>query len=214
MLKTQRKAALIGMSALSLFVLAPLNTQAADHTDPPAVANNTAADITDFYAYHRGTGANQTLVLVMTFAGLQAPVPDQTGTYDPDVLYAFHIDNTGTDNKADLTIYARFGKNRNDEWGVQIINLPGEAGPLVGPVEQTIQGTNSKAFVGLRDDPFFFDLTGYAQTLATNALSFDPTRDSFAGTNVTAIVLEIPMAAALGGGSSLKVWGSTSIANN
>ena len=212
MKKLQSKLTLCCVGLLSALALSP-TVQAADHTDPPAVSVNPAADIADFYAYHRGTGANQTLVTVLTFAGLQAPMAGQTGTYDPNVLYAIHIDNDG-DNKPNTTIYARFGKNRNDQWGLQVINLPGEAGPLVGEVEKTIDGTNSKAFAGLRDDPFFFDLQGFQTTLMTGTLSFDGTRDSFKGTNVTALVLEMPMSAALGAGTSLQVWATTSIANN
>lgn len=213
MKKLQSQLMLCCVGLLSALTLNPMTVQAADHTDPPAVSVNPAADIADFYAYHRGTGANQTLVTVLTFAGLQAPMPGQTGTYDPDVLYAIHIDNDG-DNKPNTTIYARFGKNRDDQWGLQVINLPGEAGPLVGEVEKTIDGTNSKAFAGLRDDPFFFDLSGFQSTVTTKTLAFDPMRDFFAGTNVTAIVLEMPMAAALGAGTSLQVWATTSIANN
>lgn len=213
MKKLQSKLTLCCVGLLSALALSPITVQAADHTDPPAVSVNPAADIADFYAYHRGTGASQTLVTVLTFAGLQAPMAGQTGTYDPNVLYAIHIDNDG-DNKPNTTIYARFGKNRNDQWGIQVINLPGEAGPLVGEVEKTIDGTNSKVFAGLRDDPFFFDLQGFQTTLTTMTLSFDPTRDSFKGTNVTAIVLEMPMSAALGAGTSLQVWATTAIANN
>lgn len=213
MKKLQSKLTLCCVGLLSALALSPMTVQAADHTDPPAVSVNPAADIADFYAYHRGTGANQTLVTVLTFAGLQAPMAGQTGTYDPNVLYAIHIDNDG-DNKPNTTIYARFGKNRNDQWGIQVINLPGEAGPLVGEVEKTIDGTNSKVFAGLRDDPFFFDLQGFTTTATTGTLSFDSTRDTFKGTNVTAIVLEMPMSAALGAGTSLQVWATTAIANN
>ena len=214
MKKLQSKLMLCCAGLLSALALSPMTAQAADHTDPPAVSVNPAADIADFYAYHRGTGANQTLVTVLTFAGLQAPMPGQTDTYDPDVLYAIHIDNDG-DNKPNTTIYARFGKNRNDQWGLQVINLPGQAGPLAGEVEKTIDGSNgAKAFAGLRDDPFFFDLQGFNTTLMTGTLAFDATRDSFKGTNVTAIVLEMPMAALSPNGAPIQVWATTSIANN
>ncbi|MCA9729372.1 MAG: DUF4331 family protein, partial [Candidatus Eisenbacteria bacterium] len=64
-------------------------------------------------------------------------------------------------------------------------------------------------FAGWRDDPFFFDLAGYQMTLQTGDLSFDSTRDSFAGLNVTAIVVEMDLSAALGSGSKINLWATT-----
>ena len=43
----------------------------------------------------------------------------------------------------------------------------------------------------------------------TGTLAFDSTRDSFKGTNTNTIVLEMPMSAALGAGTKLKVWATT-----
>jgi len=61
----------------------------------------------------------------------------------------------------------------------------------------------------VRDDPFFFDLVQFKKIIAGQATSFrDPGVDSFAGTNVLAIVVELP--SALLGGTKLGVWGTTS----
>ena len=63
---------------------------AADHLDPPdRVVLGDAADIGDLYAW----AANGSLNVILTFGGPLAPVADQAGAYDADVLYGIHIDN-------------------------------------------------------------------------------------------------------------------------
>lgn len=184
-----------------------MNVQAADHTDPPALVdgNGNPADIADFYAWANG----DTLTTIVTFSGLTTPVVDQAGNYDPNVLYGIHIDNNG-DNQPNAEIYVRFGQNDLGDWGLEVVGMPGEAGPVMGAVETAIDGGNgTKAWAGLRDDPFFFDFQGFGETLQTGTLSFQADRDSFAGSNATAIVLEMPVAAAIGGGTSLSIWATT-----
>ena len=214
---TYRRAAAIGSTALLAAIVtvatiagdAP-SANAADHTDPPRrVGSAGAADIADLYAWHMTQGGSTKLVTALTFAGLQAPAAGQTGTYDADVLYGIHIDNDG-DHLADFDIYVRFGQNAMGQWGVQIANVPGEGAPLVGAVEHEIMAASAKAWVGLRDDPFFFDLTGFQETLSTGTLAFNPMRDTFAGTNVTAVIIEMSLDAALSSGSSLNIWATTS----
>ncbi len=198
-------AVLVTGAALGANLTFTPDAHAADHTEAPGAAADPAADIADLYAWHNANS----LITVVTFAGLQAPAMDQTGTYDPDVLYTIHIDHNG-DNVSDFQVHTRFGQNALGDWGMQVSNLPGEAGPLVGPVETVNNGAAAKAWSGLADDPFFFDLQGFNDTVATGTLSFDPTRDSLAGTNVTAIVLEMPLAAATAGSANIQVWATTS----
>ncbi len=182
---------------------------AADHNDPsPRVGAQEAEDIDDLYAWHSADGA--TLTVAMTFAGPVAPVAGQTGTYDPEVLYGIHIDNTG-DAVANHNIWVRYAQNDLGEWGVQVVGLPGEADPIVGAVEGTVMGgAGGKVFTGLRDDPFFFDLQGFIDTTTTGTLAFDGTRDGFAGSNATALVLEMPVSAAIAGGTNLSIWATSS----
>ena len=116
------------------------------------------------------------------------------------------IDHNG-DNVSDFQIHTRFGQNALGDWGMQVSNLPGEAGPLVGPVETVNAGASAQAWAGLADDPFFFDLEGFETTLMTGALSFDPNRDSLAGVNVTSIVVEVPLSAL--GSTNLSLWATT-----
>lgn len=210
------KAKTLVLSGLSALALAtgwlavnadtPELANAADHAEAPGTSADTPSDIADFYAWH-DTNAG-TLTMVLTYDGLKAPVANQTATYDPDVVYGFHIDNTG-DDIANTSVYIRFGQNSLGEWGVQAENLPGEAGPVTGPVGTTVTGGNgAKIHTGLFDDPFFFDLAGYTATLQSGTLSFTGA-DAFAGTNTSAIIIEVPLTAASAGNNGINLWATT-----
>src|SRR5438876_543699 len=89
-----------------------------------------------------------------------------------------------------------------------------------GPETATVRVSNGETpitasrhgmtvFAGVRDDPFFFDLVQFKHIIAGEATSFrNPGIDTFAGTNVLAIVVELPSAQL--GGTKLGVWGTTS----
>ena len=177
---------------------------AADHVDAPMAQADQAADITDFYAWHKDDGK---IVAIVNYAGLLEV--GQSGVYDPSVVYGIHIDNNG-DNEADENIWVRFGQNSQGDWGVQFSGLPGIADPAVGPVNTVFDaGLGTRAYAGLRDDPFFFDLDGFLATLMTGTLSFDSMNDSFAMTNVNAIIIEISTDAAAGGSNNIQMWATT-----
>jgi hypothetical protein len=207
MTKTKRytRLAVVGLGAAALLLLTNDGVQAADHNEAPGTMADNAADLADHYVWHTDEGK---LVAVMTFAGLaEAGAPP---TYDPDVLYGFHIDNNA-DNTADIDIWCRFGTNSvMDEWGVQCLNIPGSAAPVEGLVDTNIDGGGGiMLYAGPREDPFFFDLDGYQATLMSGTLMFDSTNDSFAGLNVTSIVIEMDAAMAAGGGTTLRTWITT-----
>jgi hypothetical protein len=66
-----------------------------------------------------------------------------------------------------------------------------------------------KFFAGPRDDPFFFDFGQFSEILAGNASGFNnPGVDTFAGSNVLSIVVEVPKAR-LGNAATLNVWAET-----
>lgn len=190
---------------VTLALLSPRVLLAADHAEAPGTQTDPAADIADLYAWH--DAAENRLVAVITFAGLAPRGGD--ATIDPGVVYSFSIDNDG-DAVEDQRVDARFLQDTDGEWLLQVDNLPGWPDPIVGAVNSQIRrGQDYAVYAGLRDDPFFFDLEGFLTTLATGTLSFDGTRDSVAGLNATAIVLQMDLAAALDGGSSLNVWATT-----
>ena len=78
----------------------------------------------------------------------------------------------------------------------------------------TAQGNGMKYFAGPRDDPFFFDLGQFRSILAGGASGFNnPGTDTFAGTNVLSLVIEVPKSA-LGSSSTINFWAETKRKNN
>ncbi|MBA3699586.1 MAG: DUF4331 family protein [Planctomycetes bacterium] len=193
---------LVGAAGLSAALICFIG---ADHADAPGATADPAADIADVYAIH--DLAADRLTLVLTFAGLKMPALNQQGTYDDDVLYVINID-TNNDKVADFVIDVRFGQNPAGASGVRVAGLPGAPAVVIGAVETILEpAAGVKVFAGLRDDPFFFDLDGFNATRMSGNLSFDNTRDFFAGTNISAIVLETKLSAV--SSTAFSLWATT-----
>lgn len=223
--RTLALVAAAGLAAAGALALRSSRSHAADHLDPPARTDpgmsmnaDRNADIADIYAWHQGTGASQSLVMVLSYAGPNAPSANQAVPCDRDVLYSIHIDNTG-DAIAEHTISARFAADSTGRnCFVRFEGIPGVTGARIQPVELTRTYGAARAFVGLRDDAFFFDLQGFRETLAMAGtapagmgIRMTSDRDFFAGRNSPAIVVEVPTSAVNRmGGTTLKVWATTS----
>jgi hypothetical protein len=194
---------LVGLIALTVALLiGPRPLLGADHHDAPQTEDDPAVDLADLYAWTTDAG---TLVVVLTFApGL---LPGADPVLDPDVLYSIHFARV-PELPEDLVIRTRFGENlQTGQWGVQIRHLPGAGTDLVGPVGMTLQGPGlARAFVDLVDDPFFADLDGLDDSIASQSLQFDETRDAMAGQNVMAIVLEMDRDLVLVDDDPIYVW--------
>ena len=213
-LGARRKLVLAGAATASILAMAgvsPVAThplRAADHLDPPArtnigAASDVASDIADIFLFDDPTNIN----LVMTFAGPQAA--GVLPTYDSNVVYCIHIANAGDAKVDNVVIYMRFGKDPEGNWGVQLLNVPGASGPIVGAVQTPLTSGPVQAEAGLFDDPFFFDLQGFNDTKATGKLSIMSNRNFFAGKNDTAIVLQMPRSAIVNPGFPISVWAET-----
>jgi uncharacterized protein DUF4331 len=128
--------------------------------------------------------------------------------YDPNVVYGLHFD---PDNgfisrqfsRAEHSIFARFGYDRAKRaWGVLLQGLPDANGDwqddVVVPVGRdftTAGGVRIRA--GLFDDPFYFDLDGFFDSLEPYGdpaarMAYHADRDTIAGRNSRCIVIEIP----------------------
>lgn len=198
------------LSAGALYVVGAGLT-AADHLDPPSrtnPANDTtpdkAADIADVFAWHTATDVN----LVLTFAGPQAT--NLPATYDPNVLYTINVSNAAPRTTPDIPIEVRFGQGSgSNNFGVQVRGLPGVTGTIEGAVETDLAKDGVRVRAGLFDDPFFFDLQGFRDTVATGTLRFNNQRDFFAGQNLTAIVISIPRNRIENGANLVDVWATT-----
>ena len=188
---------------------------AADHLDAPAVQGG-KSDITDYYAF-QGANANN-MVFVANVQGLLSPTASAAASFDENVLVEFNIDNSG-DNIEDLVIQAIARNGKMYFFGPV---SPGSAGTTstiktanpLGFVDITPYGSNAivasqngaSFFAGLRDDPFFFDLGQYSGIIGGTATAFNnPGTDTFAGSNVMSIVVELPKSR-LGGSGTLNTW--------
>ncbi len=190
---------------------------AADHIDAPAVQGGTS-DITDFYAFQGENTSN--IAFVANVQGLLAAGNDsQNATFDENVLIEFNIDNTG-DNVEDLVIQAIaqdgkmyvFGPTAPAQTGINSTIVTNAASQLevdITPYGQsaiTASSGGMMAFAGPRDDPFFMDFAQYSQIISGNATSFNnPGADTFAGTNVLSIVIEVPKSM-IGGSGTINTW--------
>ncbi len=189
---------------------------AADHIDAPAVTSKTT-DITDYFAFESPQNPDN-MVFVCNVQGLLDPMASSSAKFDEQVMVEFNIDNSG-DNTEDLVIQAFF---KNDKLQVYGPIAPSQKGLISSPetggmlTETAITsyngevniGTNGeiKVFAGPRDDPFFFDFAQFNEILAGNASGFkSPGSDTFAGTNVLSVVVEVPKSM-LGSAATLNTW--------
>ena len=201
---------------------------AADHIDAPAVTNK-PTDITDVYVF-RGQNPDN-MVFVANTQGLLSPGATADAGFDENTMIEFNIDNTG-DNVEDLVIQCIAKNGKMKVYGPAAPKVTGTISYLninklsvqtditkYGQDALTATGDNGvKAFAGPRDDPFFFDLVRFRQVIGGTASSFNnPGNDTFAGTNVMAIVVEVPKSL-LGSNGTINVWaesksatGSTSV---
>ncbi len=196
--KTLNRRTLSTLTLASAIVLPAVAVQAADHLDAPSVASNGQSDINDLYAFQSPTNAANT-VLIMTvnpLAGLPRPVPLTFGgppsptTFSSTVAYQFLIDNDG-DAIADIGYTTTFSSPSGGSQNLVTSLTTGgtttayASGSTDSDIA-TVAGGRIRA--GLFDDPFFFDFASFK-----DGLNFTGT-DTFAGANVSAIVLELPSA--------------------
>ena len=204
---------------LSLVAVSGLILVAADHIDAPLTASGSAIDITDVYAFQGQNTSN--LVFAVNTQGLLSPGATAAAKFDENVMIEINIDNNG-DNIEDLVIQAI---KRDDKMYFFGPVAPGTTGTTStiktaaasGSVAITSYGTTAltaekngmKFFAGPRDDPFFFDLGQFKAILAGTATGFkSPGVDTFAGTNVMSLIVEVPKAM-LGTSSKLNIWAET-----
>jgi hypothetical protein len=200
---------------------------AADHIDAPSVtgSGNTSLepDITDLYAF-QSPADNSKMVLVLNWQGLMSPTRTSTATISNNLLLEFNIDNNG-DNVEDLVIQAKFQDGKFRVYGPVKPTATGTGSTIMtsgSMVEGTVtpyasssspniasNSSGMKVFVGPRDDPFFFDIARYREIIAGTQTAFrNPGMDTFAGTNVMSLVVELPKTM-LGSAATINVWGES-----
>jgi Domain of unknown function (DUF4331) len=190
---------------------------AADHIDSPAVTNQTT-DITDVYVFRAQDPNN--LVFVGNTQGLMSPANTGAARFDANTLIEFNIDNNN-DNVEDLVIQAILKDGKMTFYGPAAPSEKGTRSKLEGGVTAevavtaygagsptTATGANGiKVFAGPRDDPFFFDLDQFKKVIAGTASSFNnPGTDTFAGTNVMSVIVEVPKSLLNATSGKVNVW--------
>lgn len=211
-----KKTKLILASAAVALTLGGGILWASDHADAPNVKGKTT-DITDLYVFQGANTAN--LVFVGNVQGLLTPTASKTATFDENTMIEFKIDNTG-DNVEDLVLQCVYKAGKMYIYGPVKPASTGLSSTVVGTVSvvvpvtpyttatpiTAIGSTGIQAFAGPRDDPFFFDLDQFHKITGGTATGFNnPGTDTFAGTNVMSVVLEVPKSL-LGGTGKLNVW--------
>ena len=207
---------------LCLVVAAAGIIYAADHIDAPAITNK-PADITDVYVFRAGDAGN--MVFVANTQGLRTPGATADAKFDEGTMIEFNIDNTG-DNVEDLVIQCVAKNGKMKVYGPAAPKITGTISylnvnklsvqtdittygqePVIGLGDNGI-----RVFAGPRDDPFFFDLVRFRQVIAGQASSFNnPGNDTFAGTNILALVVEVPKSL-LNSSGTINVWAETKTA--
>ena len=209
----------LALAAAALWALGPAS--GADHRDSPAAEANAALDITDVYAF-RSPANNDNLVVAFGVNGLTAPADNDSARFNAEATYTLHVDTDG-DLADDATVNVDF-----DSSTPQNFTITGLGDPITGAVTpagdtpNVVSAGGISAFAGLRDDPFFFDLVGFQSFVAGPYVPAaglradgdgDPA-DTFAGTNVSYVVLELPVTAVTGAADSstgvIKAWVSSS----
>ncbi|WP_255665572.1 DUF4331 family protein [Flavobacterium acetivorans] len=203
---------------LALVAITGLVLVAADHIDAPSLTGN-AADITDMYTF-QGENTNN-LVFAVNTQGLLSPNATAAAMFSENVMIEINIDNTG-DNVEDLVIQAIRKGNKMYFFGPYAPATTGTSSTIktsaasgnvaistYGSAAVIAESGGMKFFAGPRDDPFFFDLGQFQAILGGTASGFsNPGTDTFAGTNVLSVVVEVPKAM-LGTATSLNVWAET-----
>ena len=236
----KKTASGIGLLAAAAAIAAlgsgPLLVGAADHLDAPTAKSDHRIDITDIYAFKSRGGTT----LVLNVNPLTSPADTKTAVFNSNALYQMKID-TNLNGFADIAYRVRFGNTRTlgdgakvqdyvikratgaaarlDTWSGTTVAIGFTTAYGRAPRIASVLG-GGKAFVGPRDDPFFFDLPGFRE-FKTQLLagSTDPSVllggftnvDTFAGTNISTIAIEVPNAYLGGSGRTVGFWATTSL---
>lgn len=145
--------------------------RAADHVDSPAASGAPDADITDVLAWMSADASKVNLVMDWF------PNAPSASKLAANVLFTFHVTSKATfaaTTSTETTVICAFDAAENLSCWV------GNADFVSGPKNANNTSASGKvmAFAGIKDDPFFFNLTGFknvvsAVTAAAPSLTFD-----------------------------------------
>ncbi|HTE21156.1 MAG TPA: DUF4331 family protein [Armatimonadota bacterium] len=223
------------LAALGMMVITTTPAQPADHRDAPGIQEDPTADLLDAFIFRNPNNGNVVMAVTINpflVAGV-VQIP-----FSPDVLYQFKIDNTGdyVEDKVVQIVFDQvptipFGPLANPAPAQQFRVIgPGSPSPkfrgavnhvlnfsrnptFTGPANgTTVGGPNGiRAWVGMRDDPFFLDFIWVLGIVNGRPLSRPPGLDTIAGLNCSVMVVEVPAAMLRGSnGDTVFFWATSS----
>lgn len=138
---------------------------AADHSDGPAASKDPTADITDLFAWQVAKTASTTAKTYFVLdLGTKVPTTEK---FSDSVKYVFHTTSAakyGATTKTPLDIIVTFSTAQAiSVWVGPKLVVSGDASKTAGLASAD---GKVKAFAGVRDDPFFFNLTGFKDVAA------------------------------------------------
>jgi hypothetical protein len=164
-----RRIQIVGVALLSAV---PFIANAADHIDSPSATAEPGADITDVYAWMSGDASKVNMVLDVHH------MASADSAFSPAVQYALHINSAaafGASESSEARILCQFYTPSAIECWLGDEYLEGDPSDPEGIVSES---GKLRVFAGRRDDPFFFELAGFKETVKTvtsvaSGLTFD-----------------------------------------
>jgi hypothetical protein len=240
--------ALCALVAVAILYGRPV--QGFDIQDSPTVVARPGADISDVYLFPSPTNTNDVVAVMDVHPGLPAG-SGTTAYFDQQVLYTMKFDTQFSSEAINarplenLVIqYSMSGASGGTQqifvYGPSAPNQTGTTTTLVGAgsatatglINTTFQAGSITVFAGVREDPFFFDLSQFYKivpdrNLGSSSASCLPTigngscplgfnpigtaTDYFNNANVLSIVAEIPKSVLTNGnGTLVGYWATTS----
>ena len=186
----------------------------ADHLDAPGLQSpnmDARVDITDIYIFQKPGDPKKSIVVL----NVNPLAPTLATTFDENAVYEMKID-TNSDAVAEVAFRIRFSKPEHGQQKATVRRASGEAAAGESDGGETIfenvqcsftgdakiaTSGDYKFFVGIRSDPFFFDLQAFLNGFAFH----NPGDDFFIDKNVFSMVLEVPNSA-LGSNPKIGYW--------
>ena len=216
----------------------PSAANASSHREAPLISQDPSADNTDVYAF-RSVDKPDSLTIISNWIPAEDPAAGPMYfEFSPTARYNINIDTNG-DGKADVVYRAQFQQSapvaflrataqpftitqEKDGKSTQVASgttPPDNVGPRTTPNYPALAAkgvydlsSGGKVFAGQREDAFFgdigaiFDSVGFRRGTGSTGGG----KDFFAGYNVHAIALQIPIAQLDNGGNHVAgVWAST-----
>lgn len=149
-----KKTYVLGIAVLAVSIPA----LAADHVDSPAAIAEPTADITDVYAWMTEDAEMLNVILNV------APFAGDAAEFSTATQYAVHIGSSmayGEESTAHMLVCQFYTEHAIECW----LGETYVAGDPRDPEGIVSEDGSLRVFAGLRDDPFFFELSGFRATV-------------------------------------------------